>query len=58
MEHGNQQPRRRFTPEQMYEIIRDVERSPSIRDGLAKHHITSSLYYKWKRQLSVGIRTL
>ena len=26
-----------------------------MRAGLSKHGITSSMFYKWKRQLSVGI---
>lgn len=55
MEQNNQKPRRKFTPEQKYEIIKDIESSPIIRDGLAKYGITSGLYYKWKRQLKVGI---
>jgi transposase-like protein len=55
MEDRPQKPRRNFTPEQKYEIIKDIEKAPTIREGLARHHITSSLYYKWKRQLAVGI---
>jgi len=55
VEQNNQKPRRKFTPEQKYEIIKDIESSPIIRDGLAKYGITSGLYYKWKRQLKVGI---
>lgn len=51
----NKKPRRVFTPEQKYEIIKDIERCETIHEGLQKHHIASSLYYKWKRQLKVGI---
>jgi len=53
---GNQgKPRRVFTPQQKFEIIKDIERCSSIREGLAKHGIPSSMFYKWKRQLAVGI---
>lgn len=55
MEDHLEKPRRNFTPEQKYEIIKDIEKAPTVREGLAKHHITSSLFYKWKRQLAVGI---
>jgi transposase-like protein len=55
MEQANQKPRRHFTPQQKYEIIKDIECSPNIKEGLDKHRIGSSMYYKWKRQLSVGI---
>ena len=55
MEQSSHKPRRRFTTEQKYEIIRDIEQSVAIREGIEKNNITSSLYYKWKRQLSVGI---
>jgi putative transposase len=55
VEQNNQKPRRKFTPEQKYEIIKDIESRSIIRDGLAKYGITSGLYYKWKRQLKVGI---
>ena len=56
MEQNKQKPRRIFTPEQKYEIIKDIERCPTIRDGLEKHQLTSGLFYKWKRQLAVGIK--
>jgi transposase-like protein len=55
MEQSLQKPRRNFTPEQKYEIIKDIESCPSVRGGLEKHHIRSSMYYKWKRQPRVGI---
>lgn len=55
MEQNNKKPRRHFTPEQKYQIIKDIEASPIIRDALEKHGITSGLYYKWRRQLKVGI---
>ena len=40
---------------QKFEIIKDIERCSSMRAGLSKHGITSSMCYKWKRQLAVGI---
>jgi len=55
MENSQQKPRRIFTPQQKFEIIKDIERCSSIREGLSKHGITSSMFYKWKRQLAVGI---
>jgi len=55
MEGSTKKPRRYFTPEQKFEIIKDVEASATIRDGLAKHGLPSGLFYKWKRQLRVGI---
>ncbi len=55
MENSSPKPRRRYTPEQKYEIIKDIESSPTVRDGLEKHGLTRGLFYKWKRQLRVGI---
>jgi transposase-like protein len=55
MEQSNKKPRRHFTPEQKYDIIKDIESSPIIREALEKHGITSGLYYKWRHQLKVGI---
>jgi transposase-like protein len=48
--------RRIFTPEQKFEILKDIERSKTIKEGLAKHELAQSLYHKWKRQLEVGVR--
>jgi transposase-like protein len=55
MENIQQKPRRIFTPQQKFDIIKDIERCAIIREGLTKHGITSSMFYKWKRQLAVGI---
>jgi len=49
-------PRRIFTPEQKFEIVQDIERHASIKEGLQKYQIVDSLYWKWKRQLMVGVR--
>ena len=48
--------RRKFTPEQKFEILQDIERGRTIKEGLAKHRLSDSLYRKWKRQLNVGCR--
>ena len=48
--------RRKFTPEQKFEILKDIERGGTIKEGLAKHRLSDSLYRKWKRQLEVGVR--
>ena len=45
-----------FTPEQKFEILKDIERCKKIKEGLAKHQLGQSLYHKWKRQLEVGVR--
>jgi hypothetical protein len=37
MESNQQKPRRIFTPQQKFEIIKDIERCATIREGLAKH---------------------
>jgi transposase-like protein len=53
---GGKKVRRIFTAEQKFEILKDIERSKTIKEGLAKHQLADSLYYKWKRQLEVGVR--
>ncbi len=53
---GGKKVRRIFTPEQKFEILKDIEGSKTIKEGLAKHHLADSVYYKWKRQLEVGVR--
>jgi transposase-like protein len=53
---GGKPARRIFTPEQKFEILKDIERYKTIKEGLAKHRLADSVYYKWKRQLEVGVR--
>ena len=48
--------RRLFSPEQKFEILKDIERCKTVKEGLAKHQLAQSLYHKWKRQLAVGVR--
>ena len=52
---NKRKPRRRFSPQQKADIVRSIQSSDSIQEGLEKFDITSSLYYKWSRQLEVGI---
>lgn len=54
--NGSKKARRLFSPEQKFEILKDIERCPTIKEGLAKHQLADSVYYKWKRQLEVGVR--
>ncbi len=56
MEEKEKAPRRAFTPEQKFEILKDVERYPILKEGLQKYQIADSLYRKWKKQLMVGVR--
>ncbi len=48
--------RRIFTPEQKFEILKDIQGCATIKEGLERHRIAHSLYLKWKRQLEVGVR--
>lgn len=45
-----------FTPEQKFEILKDIERCATIKEGLEKHQLHYSVFRKWRRQLAVGIR--
>jgi len=54
-ENKARRPNRVFTPEQKYEILKDIEKYPTIREGLQKHNISPSVYHRWKRQLTVGV---
>ena len=53
---GGKKVRRIFTPEQKFEILKDIELCKTIKEGLVKYSIQSSMYHKWKRQLEVGVR--
>ncbi len=48
--------RRVFTPEQKFEILKDIERCETVKEGLAKHQLQYSVSRKWRRQLEVGVR--
>jgi len=48
--------RRIFTPEQKFEILKDIERCATVREGLVKHQLQYSVFHKWRRQLEVGVR--
>ena len=49
-------PRRVFTPEQKFEILKDIETFRTVKEGLEKYQLCYSVYQKWKRQLEVGVR--
>ena len=55
MEEAVKKPRRIFTPHQKYEMLKEINRSPTIGEGLAKYHLNYSVYRRWKRQLEVGV---
>jgi transposase-like protein len=48
-------PKRTFTPQQKFDIIQDIRQLPTIKEGLEKYQISSSMYGKWKRQLEIGV---
>jgi transposase-like protein len=48
-------PRRIFTPQQKFEMLKEIERSPTIREGLEKYQLEYSVYHRWRRQLEVGV---
>jgi transposase-like protein len=48
--------RRVFTPEQKFEILRDIQTFATVKEGLEKYQLQYSVYRKWKRQLEVGVR--
>ncbi|MFA5182115.1 MAG: transposase [Syntrophales bacterium] len=44
--------KRRFSPHEKEEIVKGIQNSPTVREGLAKHKISIPTYYKWKHELS------
>src|SRR5208283_1690238 len=48
--------KRVFTPEQKFDILKDIERAASVKEGLERHSLSYSVYRKWKRQLEVGVQ--
>lgn len=48
-------PRRIFTAQQKFEMLKEIERAPTIRAGLEQYHLEYSVYRRWKRQLEVGV---
>lgn len=47
--------RRYFTPEQKFEILKDIDKCGTIREGLEKYDLSYTVYRKWQRQLMVGV---
>ena len=41
--------RKRYTPEQIVAILRDVERSSSRSEALRKNAITEQTFYRWRK---------
>jgi transposase-like protein len=52
---GTRKPRRIFTPQQKYEMLKEIERCLTLKEGLAKYDLNYSVYRRWKRQLEVGL---
>lgn len=48
-------PRRIFTPQQKFEMLKGIEQGPTIREGLEKYDLDYSVYRRWKRQVEVGV---
>jgi len=55
MEEVVKKPRRIFTPQQKYEMLKEIERAPTLKEGLARYDLNRSVYLRWKRQLEVGL---
>ena len=55
MEEAVKKPRRIFTPRQKYEMLKEIEQHPTLKEGLAKYDLNYSVYRRWKRQLEVGV---
>jgi len=48
--------RRYFNAEQKYQMLKEIEGSGTLKEGLAKYDLQYSVYQRWKRQLEVGVR--
>ena len=57
MEEAVKKPRRIFTPHQKYEMLKEIEQHPTLKEGLAKYDLNYSVYRRWKRPLEVGVNT-
>jgi transposase-like protein len=53
--------KRFFTPEQKFNMLQaieaDIKAGMKVGDALIKHNMANSNYSKWKRQLSVGVKS-
>jgi len=47
--------KRYFSPEQKYEMIKDIETYETIKEGLEKYDLQYSVFRRWRRQLEVGV---
>ena len=52
MDENQTKKRRVFTLDQKEAIVKGIEEYSTFREGLSQYHISSSTYYKWKRQLA------
>ncbi len=41
--------RKRFKPEQIVGILRDIERSANRQEAIRKHGVSEQTYYRWKK---------
>jgi hypothetical protein len=46
-QEGRKKVRRIFTPSRSLRFCQDIERSKTIKEGLAKHQLVDSVYYKF-----------
>jgi transposase-like protein len=50
-----------YTPEQKFQIVQtvdaDIKSGMKVGEALLKHSVAHSNYHKWKRQLSVGLKS-
>ena len=53
--------KRFFTPEQKFQILQgieaDIKGGMKVGEALIKHDISNANYSKWRRQLSVGVKS-
>lgn len=48
--------RKRFSPEQIIEILRDADTMGNVPDACRKHGITDTTFYRWRRMYG-GMQT-
>ena len=49
--------RKRFTAEQIVDILREAERAPTTDEVLRKHGLSAQTFYRWKRMYG-GVGTV
>ena len=48
--------RKRYTPEQIVEILREADTKGDVKEVCRTHGITETTYYRWRRQYG-GLQT-